>query len=136
MSDLKQISLVLGGGGTRTANDLFKTGKQKEIAEEELYDLIERDQHLHEIMLSHAATRDVLREIYQALLKSGAGQWTGGHWVPASALACETTLDFVLTTQNAKQIVGVAAWTHVAFILIDYFEKGAVGPIRSQPLPI
>jgi hypothetical protein len=132
-ANLKRISLILGGGGARTANDLFN--KQKEIAENELYEIIERDPHLHEIMLKHGATRDVLRDIYWALLKSGAGQWAGGDWVPASALAFGFTLEFVLSsTQNATK-TGRDTMTTVAFTLLDYFEKGAVGPIRSLSFP-
>jgi hypothetical protein len=55
-------------------------------AEEELYAVIEGDPALHSIMDRYAASRVDLRNLYNLLIRSGAGQWAGGHWVPASAI--------------------------------------------------
>jgi hypothetical protein len=101
-------------------------GDQRGKAREELYDLIEGNPALRQIMTRHDATRDVLESVYWGLMRAGAGQWARGHWVPASALAFGSTLDFVLTaTENGKPS-GRDTWDNVAIKVIDYFERGSV----------
>jgi hypothetical protein len=104
----------------------LEQGNQRRKSEEELYDLIEGDPLLREIMARHGATRDVLRDIYQGLLITGAGQWARGHYVPASALAFGATLEFLLTTTDNARIATKGAWETAAFKVLDYFERGSV----------
>jgi hypothetical protein len=109
---------------------LIKGASEGRTAETELYDLIEDDPTLSAIMHDHHATRDDLQKIYWALMSAGAGQWTRGHWVAASALCYGFTLEFVLkrlgevetTTKTPREI-----WLSSAFQLVEYFEKGRVG---------
>lgn len=130
--DLKRISNVLGGDIPLTVNELFEAANRKQLAEEQLYDLVEQDQYLRAIMTTHGATRDTLKTIYNILLKSGAGQWVRGHWVAASALAFGASLEFLLTaTDSTEKVGGRDAWNAVAFELVEYFEKGKTGPVSA-----
>ena len=80
---LRRLSRVLGNPSFDVENLLNSVSKS---AEEELYDLIVGDPTLGAIMEKHHATRADLKALYGMLLACGAGQWTRGHWVAASAL--------------------------------------------------
>jgi hypothetical protein len=70
--------------------------------------------------------------LLRLLLASGAGQWVRGHWVAASALCYGFTLEFVLSSATAGKAAGRTPreiWTPIAFELVDYFAKGAVGKV-------
>lgn len=135
--NLKRISDALGGtidwqseNATKSAADMIRasvagTGENKqEKALEELLDLCEQDKTLKGIMDANNATREDLKKIYHEIEDNGAGQWTRGHYVAASALAFGTTLDFCL---NAKD-KGLAE-REIAFTLLDYYENNRVGKI-------
>ncbi len=102
----------------------------QEVAEEELYDLIESDPELSEILSAYRADRDTLEHIYRQLLFCGAGQWVQGEYVPASALATPPTLDFILRAQANPQFDQEDDWLFISSKLIEYFESGSVGPLR------
>ena len=129
-SDLRRISLILGGEMPMTASELFASSASKELAEKELYDIVECDPGLRTIMTRHSAKRDALQKIYWALMRDGAGQWVRGHWVAASALTFGATLEFVLEQTNNGDKSGRGTWDETAFSLIDYFEKGKVGYVH------
>ncbi len=95
----------------------------KHQALEDLLDLCESEPAIVEILTRRGSHRDQLFEIYQILLSTGAGQWEGGHWVPASALATPATLDFVLEQK------GTLPWEHIAVLLLEYFERNESGPV-------
>lgn len=120
---LRRISLRLGQPPTDVTALL---GDERREAEEELFDLIEGDRLLRKIMAQHGATRDVLRQLYEGLLKAGAGQWARGHYVPASTLAFGPTLEFVLTCTDNGRSARRGTWDTVAFKVLDYFERGSV----------
>jgi hypothetical protein len=104
----------------------------KESAEDELFNLIEGDPTLHAIMQKHGATRADLRRVYSTLLACGAGQWSRGHWVAASALCYGFTLEFVLKRLREGEATSKtpkAIWEPVAFELVEYFRTGKVGPV-------
>jgi hypothetical protein len=103
---------------------LLRGADERRNAEEELYDLVESNQHLRKIMARHGATRDVLRELYRKLQVTGAGQWAKGHYVSASALAFGATLEFLLTNTDNGKLADRQAWQAVAIRMIDYFEAG------------
>jgi hypothetical protein len=69
------------------------------------------------VLAEFGCNREGLTELYQKLLASGAGQWAGGHWVAASAIAYPETLRFLLAQPTAGR--------EVAYLLIDHFETGA-----------
>lgn len=96
----------------------------KDKALEELLDLCEQDKTLKGIMDANDVKREDLKKIYREIEINGAGQWTRGHYVAASALAFGTTLDFCL---NAKG-KGLSE-REIAFTLLDYYENNRVGKI-------
>ena len=102
----------------------------RRAAENELFDLIEADADLALIMKRFGADREVLRRIYGALLRVGAGQWARGHWVPASAIAFGTTSPYALTLTSNGQMDSREVWQEVAVRLIAYFERGEVLPMQ------
>ena len=69
---------------------------------------------INEFQVSH----DDLSELYYDLLRSGAGQWTCGHWVAASALAYPEPLRYLLARRRENSI-------ETAFNVIMYFEQGS-----------
>ena len=59
-----------------------------------------------------------LQELFNKLIMAGAGQWTCGHWVPASALAYPESLRYLLSRREENI-------QETAFNLIMYFEQGS-----------
>jgi hypothetical protein len=129
-SELKRVSLSLGGQTKFTAENFFDLASNKKRAEEQLYDLIEGDRTLKAVMAKHGATRQTLEGVYRHLIMAGAGQWARGHWIAASALAYGSTLDFVLEKLASENARGREISNSIVLRLIDYFAKGAVGAIR------
>lgn len=124
---LRELSLTLSNP-TRSVADLM-SGRIKK-AEEELYDLVERDLPLYRAMKKYGATRDDLQHIYQMLLMAGAGQWARGHYVAASALCYGFTLEFVLSKLLEEKSTAKTpreVWLDAAFRLVRYFETGRLG---------
>jgi hypothetical protein len=138
-SELRRISRTLGQFATtrgssanfsnRAIASMAATDEMKE-AEEALFNLIEDDETLSDIMRSHAASRDDLHNLYSALFVE-AGQWQRGHWVPASALAFGLSLDYLLAecvsgTRSQDQKI------NALFVVRNYFKEGRVGPILER----
>jgi hypothetical protein len=126
---LRQLSQVLGAAIVDVTS-LLDRASDRESAEVQLFDLIESDPTLHAVMQTYGATRADLRNIYSMLIRCGAGQWSRGHWVAASALCYGFTLEFVLTKlreERTTQGTPKEIWTPVAFWLVEYFAKGKVG---------
>jgi hypothetical protein len=125
---LRKLSRVLGAAAPVTVESLFHRHSASEAAEEELYAVIEGDPTLHAIIEKYAASRADLRNLYHLLIRSGAGQWAGGHWVPASAICYGFTLEFVLSTLH-KQTLTREACISAAIDLVEYFREGRVGRV-------
>jgi hypothetical protein len=126
---LRRISRALGApfDGSRLIDELvFVKPSKKEKALQNLCDLCESDPRLRQTMEAHGANREVLRELYKLLIANGAGQWVGGHFVAASALAYGFPLLFVL--QNADTL----PWSRICVLLIEYFERNDTGPVPSE----
>ena len=129
-SKLAKLSKVLGKEFSMSDyssdkfSDLILSDNPKDKALEELLDLCEQDKTLKGIMDVNDAAREDLKKIYHEIELNGAGQWTRGHYVAASALAFGTTLDFCL---NAKS-KGLSE-REIAFTLVDYYENNRVGKI-------
>jgi len=88
-------------------------------AEDVLLDYCVAQAEIRQVMAECKVSRDDLRELYFDLIRAGAGQWRGGHWVAASALAYPKTLRYVLEgKKNAQE-----KW-RIAGILCTYFETG------------
>jgi hypothetical protein len=128
---LRHISIALATP-IITPGDLFIGGAKIEAAENELYDLVESDHTLAFIMQKHGAARPDLSSIYHTLVRSGAGGWTRGHWVAASAICYGFTLDFALSTLHRAKMTPEEAyniWLTAGFELEEYFRKGRVSRV-------
>ena len=133
-SNLRRISKELDGTlhyleaksqGLSESDLMYAMLDKPKKAEEQLLDLCENDKQLSKIIEKYNSNRNELRKIYHDLKVSGAGQWVGGHYCPASALAFVPTLEFVL--QNKKSI-----GARVGYIIVDFFETGNLGSLSSE----
>jgi len=103
--------------------NLMQSGssQQTETALVALHDYCNRNPDVHKVMAEFNVTRESLIEIYNELVKAGAGQWAGGHYVPVSALAYPNTLRYLLEhPENGKD-----SMLHKAASLVMYFEAGS-----------
>lgn len=96
--------------------------KQEHI-QETLLDYCERQPEIKKIMMESKVSRSDLKELYTQLLLAGAGQWTCGHWVPASSIAYPESLNYLLARRGENM-------EETAYNLIMYFERGT--PLVSQ----
>jgi len=100
--------------------ELLSGRGRREKAEEALLDHCEADRNIRDVMAQLNVSRDTLREVYSRLLVAGAGQWAGGHYVAASAIAYPHTLRYVLS----RSASGREALLETAYRLIMHFERG------------
>jgi len=129
-SKLRKISKKLGK--SLDFSNLLESimDKSKDDAEEELLELCVSDSTLKSILDTHHVSKEELREIYHQLLYDGAGQWVRGHYVAASALAYQQTLEYLL--QSKKQdIQSSGNRMQITVRLIQYFAKGETGAIND-----
>ena len=94
---------------------------------EELLNWCESDPYTIIMMKRHNADRETLRRAYEKLLRAGSGQWKKGHFVPASSLVYNQTLDYLLKNINKEG----DDFSFVAWRLLEYFEKRRVGKIEE-----
>jgi len=125
-AELKRISRELGSERPVSAADLLSGSGRYDAALRALLDYCVSRPELAQIMGDFDATRATLEKVYHILLASGAGQWAGGHFVAASALAYPDTLRFVLSNR-------AGGLSHLAqmFALVEHFERGA--PLPQPP---
>lgn len=88
-----------------------------------LFDYCEGHPEVAQVMAEHGITCEALEELYGTLLAGGAGQWAGGHFVAASALAYPQSLQFLLQDQG-----GDRSFAGKVDALIGHFERGAPLP--------
>lgn len=100
--------------------ELLSGPGRREKAEGALLDYCEADRDIRDLMAQFNVSRDTLREVYSRLLAAGAGQWGGGHYVAASAIAYPHTLRYVLS----RPTTGREALLETAYRLIMNFERG------------
>ena len=133
---LMRIMKRLGHGGARrsleSVVDAALSGRksESELAQEDLFDLVLSDADLSVLIRRHGSNRDELRNIYQMLVLSGAGQWIRGGFVPAAALATIPTLDYILSSlrHNAQADPRDLSLV-IASDLIEYYQSGRMGPV-------
>ena len=100
----------------------------KQLAEEQLISLVERDSLLQSILKRHNATGKAVRAVYAQLEAHGADRLVRGHWVAASALAFGSSLDFLLRKTSNGTESDDWLWTEAASRLLFFFRGG--GGIR------
>jgi hypothetical protein len=117
---LEQISKDLDMGMLTDPNEMDEIMDRADAAEDALLDYCESQSAVRAVMEEFQVSRDDLRQIYSQLINAGAGQWSCGHWVPASALGYPQSLKYVLSRRD-KDV------RDTAFNLIMYFEHGTFG---------
>jgi len=117
---LQKISEDLGKpfDPSEAMEDIFKGGDRKSSAENALLDYCEQQPAIQALLKEFNISRQDLKELYHQLLMVGAGQWTCGHWVAASALAYPEPLRYLLKRRKESML-------ETAFNLLMYFERGA-----------
>ena len=110
----------------RMINDVISAREQptdKELAQKELYDLVETDPDLRQIMTTYGATRETLKLIYDQLCVHGAGQWVKGAFVPAAAIATNPSLLYILRTlHEPTDLDEYNRWLKLSYELLQYFD--------------
>ena len=122
---LERISRELGREVKPAAmlRELVATPNRRQQAEEALLNYCLAQPAIQSVLGECGADGNSLKELYSGLCASGAGQWAGGHWVAASALAYPHTLRFLLTN-----LQGGPSHMEQAYALIMHFERGAPLP--------
>jgi hypothetical protein len=121
-SALESISQDLSPSASleEMVKDLVSGRERREKAEEALLDYCEARAEVRKIMQEFKASRATLGELYTQLILAGAGQWRGGHFVAASAIAYPQTLRYLLEHRTKRDLPPEVAWK-----LLMHFESGA-----------
>jgi len=121
---LQKISQELGKSldPNKIMDDILSGNDDNDNAEEAFLDYCEQQPSIQALLNEFNVSRKDLQELYNKLIMAGAGQWTCGHWVPASALAYPESLRYVLNRREENI-------QETAFKLIMYFEQGS--PLRT-----
>lgn len=121
---LQKISQELGKSIdlNKLMEDMSSSSDSKANAEEFFFDYCEQQQSIQPLLREFRVSRKDLKELYDKLIMAGAGQWTCGHWVPASALAYPESLRYILCRRKENI-------QETAFNIIMYFEQGS--PLKT-----
>jgi len=98
-----------------------------------LLDYCESQPEIRAIMLESGVSRAELLDLYSKLVRAGAGQWTGGHWVAASALGYPNTLQYCLHFQRWESM---EERIEMVYNLLMHFEQGQALPLLSTRVDI
>jgi hypothetical protein len=98
-----------------------------EDGKNELFKLIRDDPETNRIIVNHKLNDDDLNDIYNKLIKNGAGVFSNGHWIPASSLAYGQTFDFILRHINDDS----NQFRNACFRLRRYFSENETGEIEG-----
>ena len=117
---LQKISQELGKpiDPNKLMEEMFSSSDRKANAEKVLLDYCEQQPSIQALLSEFRVSRKDLQELFNKLIMAGAGQWTCGHWVPASALAYPESLRYLLSRREENI-------QETAFNLIMYFEQGS-----------
>ena len=120
---LQTISQQLGRpiDPNQIAKEMFSGSNHSTDALAALLDYCESQPVIERLINEFQISRDDLEELYYNLLGSGAGQWTCGHWVAASALAYPEPLRYMLVRKRNNGSFNIKT----AFNVIVYFEQGS-----------
>jgi len=112
----KRLDIVL----PNNPNHFDEVFRFADSAEDELFDYCESQPAVKAVIEDFQVSRKNLKEIYSQIIEAGAGQWSCGHWVPASALAYPESLEYVLSRRENDI-------KETSFNLIMYFDHGSFG---------
>ncbi len=121
-SALERISqgIIPSTSSEDMVNDLISGSERYKNAREALLNYCEASTEVLKILKEFKASRATLEELHSQLMLAGAGQWRGGHFVAASAIAYPQTLRYLLEHRTKRDMSPEVAWK-----LLKYFESGA-----------
>ncbi len=135
-SRLKRISKRLSKPLDRTnIRVLLDRQQTREKYLDELLDLCKSDENVFYLIKTFDITDCFLKTIFHALEKICAGQYAGGHYVPASSITYASTLKFLLNHFDGQNF-SIKNYDHynsslfIAHRLIMYFDKGETGEVK------
>lgn len=109
--------------------ELLSRDSRKDEAERALFQQCTTMPGVSQVLAKHGLEIDVLTEVYSDLLRNGAGQWAGGHYVAASVLAYPDTLDYWLSTPHPPD-----SRLSATYYLVEHFRIGALLPsVTASP---
>jgi len=117
----------------KVMDKLYSDADSKDSAENALFDYCEQQPEIQVLLREFKISRQDIQELYRLLIRAGAGQWTCGHWVAASALAYPDSLRYLLTQRKENKREDIRK---TAFNLIMYFERGTVLEILTDETKI
>lgn len=120
---LQKISQALGKpfNPNKDIKEILGGDDRQSSVENALLDYCEQQPTIQALLKEFKISREDLLELYHHLIMAGAGQWTCGHWVAASALSYPDSLRYLLTRRKENM-------QETAFNLIMYFERGTSLP--------
>jgi ribosomal protein S14 len=116
---LQKISQELGKpfDPNKIMEEIPSHSDRRASAETALLDYCEQQPTIQALLREFKVSRQDLQELYHQLIMLGAGQWTCGHWVAASALAYPDSLRYLLMRRKKNM-------QETAYNLIMHFERG------------
>jgi len=124
----RELGCALSPG--QLTHELLESPSRRDLARAALLDHCVADPALQPVMVEFGADRSTLDELYHTLCAAGAGQWAGGHFVAASAVAYPQTLRFLLGNYREG-----LSHSQQAIALIMHFERGAPLPPLDAAAP-
>lgn len=82
------------------------------------------------VIEKYSITETALKEKYEQLILYGAGQYVRGHWIAASALVFQSTLEYLFDIRN--EMSGRDEGEEIAYKLLEYFENGEMDKLTTS----
>lgn len=82
------------------------------------------------VIEKYSITETALKEKYEQLKLYGAGQYVRGHWIAASALVFQSTLEYLFDIRN--EMSGRDEGEEIAYKLLEYFENGEMDKLTTS----
>jgi hypothetical protein len=97
-----------------------------EEGKRELFGLIREDPVTSKLLQDYEVDDKELDDLYNKLVRNGAGIYKRGHWIPASTLAFGQTLEYLLKNKDTGQ----DDFKKICYHLWQYFTENKTGEIE------
>jgi len=124
--------------GSGDIHAMMADSEKKDQALSDLIDHIASDPDMSVILEALEKSKDDVKNLYNALIVSGAGQKVKGVWVAAAAIANPQTLIYSLHASDAPIPEGWTErdrWLRIAFTLVEYFDSRNRGKVNAGDWP-
>ena len=98
-------------------DQLAADAKRRSKAEKDLWDLVANDKELKSVLDKYGTSQDQLTDIFQRLVRCGAGQWVNNQLLCVAVFVYPSTLDYLLRHATDAQL------PQAARRLIQYFAE-------------